>query len=33
MFVTMLSSFKLMLYYDIFFLYDIKRIVWNYELG
>jgi hypothetical protein len=31
--VTMLSSFKLMLCYDIFFLYDIKHIVQNYELG
>jgi hypothetical protein len=33
MFVTMLSSFKLMLCYDIFFPYDIKHIVQNYELG
>jgi hypothetical protein len=29
----MLSSFKLMLCYDIFFPYDIKHIVWNRELG
>jgi hypothetical protein len=31
--VIMLSSFELMLCYDIFFLYDIKHIVQNYELG
>jgi hypothetical protein len=31
--VIMLSSFELMLGYDIFFPYNIKHIVWNYELG
>jgi hypothetical protein len=31
--VTMLSSFGLMLCYDIFFPYDTKHVVWNYELG
>jgi hypothetical protein len=31
--VIMLSSFELMLCYDIFFVYDIKHIVRNYELG
>jgi hypothetical protein len=31
--VTMLSSIKLMLSYDIFFLYDMKHIVQSFELG
>jgi hypothetical protein len=31
--VIMLSSFGLMLCYDIFFLYDIKHIGRSYELG
>jgi hypothetical protein len=31
--VTMLSSFELMLCYDIFFPYDTKHVVRNYELG
>jgi hypothetical protein len=31
--VIMLSSFELMLCYDILFPYDIKHIVQKYELG
>jgi hypothetical protein len=31
--LTMLSSFELMLCYDIFLPYDTKHVVQNYELG
>jgi hypothetical protein len=31
--VTLLSLFELMMCYDIFFLYDTKHVVRNYELG